>query len=168
MILQLRTLSDAMMDTLLLMWSSAGGVNGQRFNPECQKIRQAVLDVITPTLFHEKTLTALIRHMLSRGRKRPHLFAATLSLMLNLAPWAPPLAITKSEVPSWKDVVIGHRQRVNRFVHAFFACEERYDFAEILLSSSPYIAELSLKFVDRMCRLDRRLAQDLAGFVARV
>ncbi|KAK6046925.1 hypothetical protein COOONC_15569 [Cooperia oncophora] len=70
--IELRTLSDAMMDTLLLMWSSAGGVNGQRFNPECQKIRQAVFGRHhPPSLFHEKTLTALIRHMLSRGRKRP-------------------------------------------------------------------------------------------------
>ncbi|KAK6028530.1 hypothetical protein OSTOST_05419, partial [Ostertagia ostertagi] len=166
--IELRTLSDVMMDTLFLLWSSAGGMNGQKFSPECQKIRLAVLDVLTPTLFYEKSLASVIHHILFRSCSRPHLFAAGLSLLMNLAPWAPPLAISKSEVRSWKDVVIGHRQRVNRFVHAFFSCENRYDFAEILLSSSPYISELSLKFIDRMCRLDRRLAQDLAGSVAKL
>ncbi|KAK5974745.1 hypothetical protein GCK32_002983 [Trichostrongylus colubriformis] len=160
---ELRTLSDVMMDALFLMWSLAGGMNGQKYTPECQKIRLAVLDVLSPTLFYEKSLAAVIRHVLFRSCSRPHLFAAALSLLMNLAPWTPPLVIAKNEVPSWKDVVIGHRQRVNRFVHAFFSCENRHEIAEILLSPSPYISELSLKFIDRMSSLDRRLAQDLAG-----
>uniref|UniRef100_A0A7I4XVS0 HECT domain-containing protein n=1 Tax=Haemonchus contortus TaxID=6289 RepID=A0A7I4XVS0_HAECO len=157
-----RTLNEVMMDALFLMWSSAGGMNGQRFTPECRKIRLAVLDVLTPALLHEKSLAEVIRHILSRSCSRPHLYAAALSLLICLAPWAPPLVIAKTELPSWKDVVVGHRQRVNRFVRAFSSCESRSDFAEVLLSSSPYISELALKFVDRMSRLDRRLARLLA------
>ncbi|VDL74343.1 unnamed protein product [Nippostrongylus brasiliensis] len=160
---QLRDLGDAILDVLVLMWSTAGGINGQKFSPECRRIRQAVLEVLTPTLFYEKSLAVVIRHVFSQCCPRPQLFAAGLSLLMNLAPWAPPLVLAKDEMPSWKDVVIGHRQRVDRFVNAFTSCENRADFAEVLLAPTPYISELSYAFVDRMCRLDHRMARDLAG-----
>lgn len=35
----------------------------------------------------------------------------------------------------------------------------------MLLSPSLYISDLSRMFIDRLSRLDHRLAQDLAGFV---
>ncbi|WKX88882.1 hypothetical protein Q1695_008485 [Nippostrongylus brasiliensis] len=162
---QLRDLGDAILDVLLLMWSTSGGINGQKFSPECRRIRQAVLEVLTPTLFYEKSLAVVIRHVFSQCCPRPQLFAAGLSLLMNLAPWAPPLVLAKDEMPSWKDVVIGHRQRVDRFVNAFTSCENRADFAEVLLAPSPYISELSYAFVDRMSRLDHRMARDLAGIL---
>lgn len=164
-VVELQSLSDVMMDAVFLMWSSSGGMNGQKMNAECRKIRLAVLEILTPSLFYEKSMAAVIHHILFRSCSRPHLYAAALTLLMNLAPWAPPLVMKKSEVSSWKDVVLGHRQRLNRFANAFISCENRLDFAEVLLSPSLYISDLSRMFIDRLSRLDHRLAQDLAGIL---
>ncbi|KAK6726422.1 hypothetical protein RB195_004628 [Necator americanus] len=158
---ELRPMNDILLDSLFLMWSTTGGANGQNYTEECKTIRSAVLNVLTPSLFIEKPLSRLIRHILLRSCARPHLFPAALSLLTAIAPWAPPLFLSKTDVIVWKDVVIGHRQRVKRFVNAFISCENRGDIAEVLLSPNAYISEMSLAFVERMSALDYRLTHDL-------
>ncbi|KJH45018.1 hypothetical protein DICVIV_08944 [Dictyocaulus viviparus] len=157
---KLGTLSDVLLDALILVWGTTSGMNGQKYDDICRQIRLAVLDVLNPSLLCEKSLGIIIRHLV-HNCSRPHLLSASLGIFLNLVPCAPPLVITKTHLPSWKDVVIRHRQRLNRFVNAFCACERKEEIAEILLAPSPYIFEMSKAFVDRMCRLDFRLAQEL-------
>ncbi|EYB92905.1 hypothetical protein Y032_0189g1225 [Ancylostoma ceylanicum] len=162
---ELRPMSDSLLDALFLMWSSTGGMNGQSFSEECKKIRLAVLDVLTPSLFIEKSLSLVMRHVLVRSCSRTHLFPAVLSLLLTLAPWSPPLILPKTDVVLWKDVVIGHRQRVKRFVNAFISCENRADIAELLLSPNSYVSEMSFAFIERMSSLDYRLTHDLVSIL---
>ncbi|KAE9420731.1 hypothetical protein Angca_008071 [Angiostrongylus cantonensis] len=158
---ELGSLSDVLLDAIFLMWSCTGGMNGQKFSTECRKIRLAVLDVLRPSLYCERSLSVIIRHTLLRGCSRPHLFPAALGYLLNLVPYPPPLVIPKADESSWKEVVVGYRQRMNKFVNAFSACENRSDIAEVLLAPSPYISEMARAFIDRMSRVDLRMAQEL-------
>uniref|UniRef100_A0A0K0D2Q6 Fanconi anemia group I protein n=1 Tax=Angiostrongylus cantonensis TaxID=6313 RepID=A0A0K0D2Q6_ANGCA len=115
----------------------------------------------------ERSLSVIIRHTLLRGCSRPHLFPAALGYLLNLVPYPPPLVIPKADESSWKEVVVGYRQRMNKFVNAFSACENRSDIAEVLLAPSPYISEMARAFIDRMSRVDLRMAQELVESVIR-
>ncbi|KAJ1349593.1 hypothetical protein KIN20_005185 [Parelaphostrongylus tenuis] len=165
--MKLGAISDNLLDALFLMWSCSCGMNGQKFTTECRKIRHAVLDVLAPSLSCQKSLALMIRHVLVRSCSRPHLFASALGFLSNLAPYAPPLFIPKTDISSWKDVVIRHRLRVDRFVNAFNAYETRFEIAEMLLAPSAYVFELSRAFVDRMSRLDFRLAQELVEILVK-
>ncbi|CAJ0596089.1 unnamed protein product [Cylicocyclus nassatus] len=164
-IVKLRPMSDTLLDAVFLMWSCAGGMNGQAYSEDCKKIRLAVLDVLKPSLCFEHSLTSIIRHIIFRSCSRPHFFPGLLSLLLTLAPSTAPLTVLKRDLPSFKNVIIDHRQRVKTFVNAFVSCDNRAEIAELLLSPNSYVSELSFAFVERMANMDYRITWDIISIL---
>uniref|UniRef100_A0A1I7XCE0 DRIM domain-containing protein n=1 Tax=Heterorhabditis bacteriophora TaxID=37862 RepID=A0A1I7XCE0_HETBA len=159
-------IDTTLVDTLFLLWSMTGGMNGQRISEEGSRLRQSVFEVIHPVLYGpgKSVLPVILDRILDKGCQRPQLYPAVLSFIFAVAP--SPSVILSDEL-LWKSELIKYRRKVKIFASSFLRCKGRTELCDVLLCTSSYVSQISRAFLEKLCKLHSVLAKDIVGSLIR-